>query len=186
MPDQDGYEIPSPWARDLRTSLLHHPCGTYVTNTDKARKAHLKECKREHPAYQQEIMMATGTKKSKVDNSNVPPEYLGTNGKFKPGLDARYKSDLVLSVLGETSDKSLHKFSKQAAEERLKERGWLAFLDKARAVREAREAKKATAAAKKAEADAAKAEIEGTSEEPPAEETPKPRRSRRKAQDAAA
>lgn len=61
-------------------------------------------------------------------NLDVPLEYLRfKDGPFLPGHDAKYKSDLVKSALGEST-----KFDRREAEERLRQRGWLVFLDKAK------------------------------------------------------
>lgn len=126
----------------------------------------------------------TGTmSKETARDQNVPEVYLNSeSGNFKPGMDARYKSDLVLSAIGEiTKDKpgnSLQVFTKADAEKRLAQRNWMSFLEnkkrivaekaekaeKAKAAREQQqrekaEAKKAAAEQKKAEkAEAAKAE----------------------------
>lgn len=43
MPDDDGYQILSQYARDTRT-VLHHPCDRHIRNTTAARRAHLADC----------------------------------------------------------------------------------------------------------------------------------------------
>lgn len=85
-------------------------------------------------------------KKNLTDNTGVPAVYLNANGRFKPGLDARYKSDLVNSALGEKSDKALETFTVEDAINRLQQRGWMKYLDAARSSREAAAARKAARA----------------------------------------
>jgi hypothetical protein len=89
-----------------------------------------------------------GKKKETARDQGVPGTYLGANGNFKPGLDARYKSDLITSALGEKiGPKGLHQFTKESALERLAQRNWLPHLEKAKKNREAKAAKE-TAKAK--------------------------------------
>ena len=87
---------------------------------------------------------ASNNKKQTARDQGVPASYLGANGNFKPGLDARYKSDLITSALGEKiGDKGLHQFTRDSALERLEQRGWLPHLEKAKKSRDAKAAKKA-------------------------------------------
>lgn len=96
-----------------------------------------------------EIRVASNSKKETARDQGVPNTYLGANGNFKPGMDARYKSDLIASVLdGKIGDKGLHQFTKESAMERLQQRGWMPHLAKAKASREAKAAKKAAEKAK--------------------------------------
>lgn len=96
---------------------------------------------------------AENNKKETARDQGVPGSYLGANGNFKPGMDARYKSDLITSALGEKiTDKGLHQFTKESALERLQQRGWMSHLEKAKKSREDKAAKKAAAAREKAKA----------------------------------
>jgi hypothetical protein len=82
-------------------------------------------------------------KKETARDQGVPGSYLGAGGNFKPGMDARYKSDLITSALGEKiDDKGLHQFTRDSALERLEQRGWLPHLEKAKQSRAAKAAKK--------------------------------------------
>lgn len=93
-----------------------------------------------------EVSMASsnGTKKETARDQGVPTTYLGPSGNFKPGLDARYKSDLITSALGEKiGPDGLHQFTKDSALERLAQRNWLPHLEKAKKNREAKAAKAA-------------------------------------------
>lgn len=85
-------------------------------------------------------------KKTTTDNSNVPAVYLSDNGRFRPGADATYKSDLVHAALGEDKPNALHKFTVEDALNRLSMRGWTKYLDAARSSREAAAARKAARA----------------------------------------
>lgn len=92
---------------------------------------------------------AENSKKETARDQGVPGTYLSANGNFKPGLDARYKSDLIKSAMGEKiDDKGLHQFTKDSALERLEQRGWLGHLEKAQKNRD----EKAKKAAEKAKA----------------------------------
>lgn len=98
-----------------------------------------------------EVRKVAASKKETARDQGVPGTYLGANGNFKPGLDARYKSDLITSALGEKiGPKGLHQFTKESAMERLAQRDWLPHLEKAKKSREVKAAKKAEAAAAKA------------------------------------
>lgn len=89
-------------------------------------------------------LASNNSKKESARDQGVPNTYLGPSGNFKPGMDARYKSDLIASALGEKiSDKGMHQFTKESALERLQQRGWLSHLEKAKKSREAKAAKKA-------------------------------------------
>ena len=87
---------------------------------------------------------SNGKTKETARDQGVPATYLSANGNFKPGLDARYKSDLITSALGEKiGPKGLHQYTPENALERLQQRGWLSHLEKAKSSREAKAAKKA-------------------------------------------
>ncbi|MGH3019169.1 MAG: hypothetical protein ACRDNR_03290 [Gaiellaceae bacterium] len=64
----------------------------------------------------------------------VPDAYLGESGSFRPGLDARYKSDLIASALGLETSKALETFEPADAEKRIAERGWETFLSRKREI----------------------------------------------------
>lgn len=66
-------------------------------------------------------------------DQGVPDVYLAESGNFKPGYDAKYKSDLVNSVLGEPT--KLVQFEADDALERLQQRDWVKYLAAARARR---------------------------------------------------
>lgn len=69
-----------------------------------------------------------GGRLSPRKNEGVPDEFLKfPGGPFKAGYDAKYKSLLVKCALGKSK-----RFSRREAEERLRVRGWLHHLDKAR------------------------------------------------------
>ena len=102
------------------------------------------ERRRETNNRLKEVRVASNSKKDTARDQGVPGTYLGAGGNFKPGMDARYKSDLITSALGETiSSKGLHQFTKDSAIERLQQRGWMAHLEKAKKSRAAKAAKKA-------------------------------------------
>lgn len=106
-------------------------------------------------ALRKEYGMADKAKKVTARDQGVPEDYLGENGNFKPGLDARYKSDLVLSIVGATdgdAKKMLQTFPEADARKRLEQRGWTSFLDRKLAI----VAEKATKAEEKKAAQAAK------------------------------
>ncbi len=96
-------------------------------------------------------MSADNSKKETAKAQGVPGTYLGASGNFKPGLDARFKSDLITSALGEKiGPDGMHQFTREAALEFLAKRGWLPHLEKAKKSREAKAAKKAEKAKAKA------------------------------------
>lgn len=99
-------------------------------------------------------------KKTVTDNSNVPAVYLSENGRFRPGADATYKSDLVHAALGEDKPNALHKFTVEDAINRLEQRSWTKYLDSARSSREAAAARKA------ARAEEAKARVTSKKSQP--------------------
>lgn len=74
------------------------------------------------------------TKKTKqtANEQGFPTAYLGPTGNFRPGMDARAKSDLINAVLGIPSDEALHRFKRPNAQKLLKARGWEHFLDRKR------------------------------------------------------
>jgi hypothetical protein len=77
--------------------------------------------------------MATTTTKRQsktktARDQGVPDVYLSEKGTFRPGMDARYKSDLVHAALGLDNPKALATFDPADARKRLKQRNWLGFL----------------------------------------------------------
>jgi hypothetical protein len=129
---------------------------------------------------------ATKTKTSKetAQDQGFPKAYLGSNGNFKPGLDARAKSDLINAVLGIDGGSALHKFSAEKAQELIDVRGWGDFLDRKREIVEAKAEAKEKAAKEKAAAATAKAEAKkAKADEPEVDEVkpdPKPKPTGRK------
>lgn len=90
--------------------------------------------------------MAKATAKDK----GAPDVYLNEKGNFKIGMDARFKSDLINTILGTPTDKALATFSEAEAKKHIDSFGWNVHLDKSRASREGKAAKKAAAAEKRA------------------------------------
>jgi hypothetical protein len=77
--------------------------------------------------------MATSKTKQTAKEQGVPDVYLGPSGNFRMGMDARYKSDLVLSVAGATEkqkSRMLRTFRPADARKRLAARGWTGWLDR--------------------------------------------------------
>jgi hypothetical protein len=93
--------------------------------------------------------------KETAKDQGFPDAYLNEKGGFKIGMDARAKSDLVLSALGqitkENPGNSLHVFSEKEATALLQKRDWMGFLERKRALIQADEQKKAEAAKKREE-----------------------------------
>ena len=73
-------------------------------------------------------------KKQTAREMGAPDEYLSDSGNFRPGMDARYKSDLVNSALGIKDKKALMTFTVEDAETRLQIRGWTGFLTRKREI----------------------------------------------------
>jgi hypothetical protein len=104
-------------------------------------------------------MAATvASKKQSARDMGTPDVYLAENGNFKPGLDARFKSDLVHSYLGLKSKKALRTFTKDEAESFLQARSWMGFVSQKREALERQEAKAAKAKERKTRAKPARAE----------------------------
>lgn len=72
-------------------------------------------------------------KKVTARDQGVPEVYLSESGSFKPGYDAKLKSDLIVAVLG---DGRLHTFTAEEAMAILESRGWVPMLEASRAARE--------------------------------------------------
>jgi hypothetical protein len=73
------------------------------------------------------------TPKVTARDQGVPEVYLSESGSFKPGYDAKLKSDLLNAVLGSGT---LHTFTEEEALAVLTSRGWLPFLETSRTARE--------------------------------------------------
>lgn len=59
-----------------------------------------------------------------AQSQGFPSCYLGPTGNFKPGYDARAKSDLNAAVTGVKTGKELHTFTKAKAQKLQAARGW--------------------------------------------------------------
>ena len=70
--------------------------------------------------------------KPTAKDQGVPDAYLGPGGRFRPGMDARYKSDLIASALEIESKDALMTFDVDDAKKRLRQRGWGKFLTEKR------------------------------------------------------
>lgn len=94
--------------------------------------------------------------KETAKDQGVPDAYLGENGNFKIGMDARLKSDLVQSATGlitkEAPGNSLHVFTEKEAIALLEKRDWTSFLTRKREIIAQDEARKAETASKREEA----------------------------------
>ncbi len=90
-------------------------------------------------------------KKETAKDQGVPEIYLAESGNFKPGLDARYKSDLINSALGEKGKGQLAEFDAKDAIKRLQQRNWISFLERKKEIIKEKEAKAAKAKAEKDE-----------------------------------
>ena len=66
-------------------------------------------------------------------DQGVPEVYLSESGAFRPGYDAKLKSDLIAAILG---DGRLHTFEADEAQAILESRGWTSMLETSRAARE--------------------------------------------------
>jgi hypothetical protein len=65
-------------------------------------------------------------------DQGIPEVYLSESGAFRPGYDAKLKSDLISAVLG---NGVLHVFSEKEALSILESRGWVSMLEKSREAR---------------------------------------------------
>src|SRR5438128_2119683 len=76
----------------------------------------------------------TKVKKETARDQGVPEVYLSEKGSFVPGMDARYKADLVNSALGlQDKDAKAH-FEPADAEKRLEMRDWTKSLVRKREI----------------------------------------------------
>jgi len=80
------------------------------------------------------VAEATPEKAPKVTarDQGIPDVYLSDSGSFKPGYDAKLKSDLIKSILG---NGVLHVFTEKEALAILESRGWTSMLEKSREAR---------------------------------------------------
>lgn len=83
--------------------------------------------------FEQKIKRESAPPKLTARERGVPEIYLGENGNFRPGMDARYKSDLICSALSLPAPDAKMPFDPEDAVKRLDERGWLGFLETKRA-----------------------------------------------------
>jgi hypothetical protein len=83
---------------------------------------------------------ATEAKAKKVTarDQGVPEVYLSESGSFRPGYDAKLKSDLIVAILG---DGRLYEFTADEAMSILESRGWLPMLETSREARERKQSK---------------------------------------------
>jgi len=76
----------------------------------------------------------TASKKPTPRDQGFPDVYLSESGKFRIGMDARAKSDLVASVVGDITPEdlgnALHCFTEDEAVKLLEARGWTGFLER--------------------------------------------------------
>jgi hypothetical protein len=93
-----------------------------ATKTSKSRTA--TQAKAEVPAEKPAKVTAR--------DQGIPDVYLGESGTFKPGYDAKLKSDLLTAVLGSGV---LHVFTEKEALAILESRGWMPMLEKSREAR---------------------------------------------------
>jgi hypothetical protein len=68
------------------------------------------------------------TSKQTAREQGFPEPYLGPTGNFKPGYDARAKSDLVAVLRGAPNPDALHRFTKPRAQKLIAARGWGRFV----------------------------------------------------------
>lgn len=123
-------------------------CGATLPGT--RREGHFKSHKENRK------MSTTETKPAKpkaptAKDQGVPAEYLGANGNFKPGMDARLKSDLVCAILGVENKKALASFTPAQAQKLIDARSWQGFVDTKKRVLTAKGEKAKKAADAKAE-----------------------------------
>jgi hypothetical protein len=85
--------------------------------------------------------MAKTTTKQTARDKGVPDKYLSESGRFRPGLDARYKADLIAEALEFEEANGGKKSS--PAHKQLQRMNWVGHLDASRKVRAAKAAKKA-------------------------------------------
>jgi hypothetical protein len=77
----------------------------------------------------------TKSRKKTAADLGVPKPYLSPTGTFKPGMDARLKSDLILAVLDQPAPNALVKWTKPKAVVLLARfPQWKPFLDKKREI----------------------------------------------------
>lgn len=74
--------------------------------------------------------MAPKTSKQTAREQGFPAVYLGPTGNFRPGYDARAKSDLVAVLRGTPNPDALHRFTKPKAQKLIAARGWQKFVAK--------------------------------------------------------
>lgn len=133
-------------------------CGKLVKQGE--RQKHHGRHKANRETITKERTMADKNKPAKqtAKDRGVPKEYLAENGNFKPGMDARYKSDLILAILEQPNSKALVKFTKMQAEKLFAAfPHWADFLARKTEILQANAEKLAAKAAEKAAKETAKA-----------------------------
>lgn len=83
----------------------------------------------------------SNTRKPRAEDQGVPAAYLGPKGKFRPGMDARLKADLVAAAIGLDNPNALATFTKTKAKAMLEARGWTKFLTRKQEILAAAKAK---------------------------------------------
>jgi len=92
----------------------------------------------------------TQSKAKTARDLGVPNAYLGPAGKFRPGADARLKTDLIVRALSQPAPNALVPFSRQAAIKLLaKFPQWKPVLDRKKRALAAAAAKSERKGAKK-------------------------------------
>jgi hypothetical protein len=110
-------------------------------------EVHIKSAPKRQPAK------AKAAPKPTARDKGVPEQYLSESGKFKPGLDARYKSDLITEALDFEAANGGKKAS--PAHKQLQRMNWTLHLDASRTSRAKKAAAKAAKAKPAKEAEAA-------------------------------
>lgn len=77
------------------------------------------------------------TPKVTARDQGVPEVYLSEAGTFRPGYDAKLKSDLITAILGSPV---LHTWTSEEALAVLESRGWMGMLQTSREARERKNA----------------------------------------------
>lgn len=134
-------------------------CRLVVKGSD--RKKHYARHLKNRTATKKESNMtdkATKPAKTTAKDLGVPAAYLAENGNFRPGMDARLKSDLILAILEIDNKKALVKWTKTDAEKLFaKYPHWQGFLERKREILTAAAAKVAAKAEERKQRESEKA-----------------------------
>ena len=84
------------------------------------------------PAETPEVPAPAKAPKVTARDQGVPEVYLSEAGTFRPGYDAKMKSDLITAILGSPV---LHTWDAEEALRVMTERGWLTMLEASREAR---------------------------------------------------